>query len=541
MKRFYYTLLLTLVGSTSYGQFSSSVCGAGALPIQCAPNTVNLTSGYTNSGIIDPETENGTGCSSVGSDITAGTIYDYDGWFTTTADASGLVEVYAAIISGDPVIGLYSGPCSSPTLLSCDDDGGAGLDAYISQSGLTPGGTYWVRIWDYNGGTGTYEVTTNGGTPPANDDCASADGLTVNGSAVSGTTYCATVETSDWNDCESNTENNVWYTFTTSYDGDITVNFSSIDCFGSGAGIDVSVFYGNCSSFTSYGCTSVSAGSTGSITQFTGPAGTYYVMVDGDNSGGATSLCDFDVDVDFSADPCSAAGGGAPANDDCSSATSLVENGAPVAGTVYCATVETSDYDDCEANTENNVWYTFTASGNGNVNVNVFPNNCFTSNDELDVSVFSGSCGSFVGVTCGTVGSTLNTISFNANSGTTYYIMVDGANDGTTTSNCDFDIDIDFSLVCPTPGYTDITNGGTLLSANNPYDCDDQFYLRADLIGAAGGVLAPGIDILVDGNTFDAYTNAEFSITVYQDYGSGYVSVIDWPVGTFPNGPVGTV
>ncbi len=291
--------LLFSISLSSFGQFASTPCAAGGLTTACAANTVNLTSGFTNSGITNPATENGTGCSSIGSDITAGTIYDYDGWFTTTADASGVVDVYAAIITGDPVIGLYSGPCGSPTLLTCDDDGGAGLDAYINQTGLTPGGTYYVRIWDYFGGTGTYEVTTNGGTPPANDDCSAAAGLTVNAAPVTGTNYCATVETTDWDDCETNTENNVWYSFTTTVDGDITVNFTSVACFGSGAGVDVSVFYGNCASFASYGCSSVAASSTGSIPTFTGPAGTYYVMVDGDNSGGATSLCDFDVDVDF--------------------------------------------------------------------------------------------------------------------------------------------------------------------------------------------------------------------------------------------------
>ncbi|MCB9188359.1 MAG: gliding motility-associated C-terminal domain-containing protein [Flavobacteriales bacterium] len=284
---------------TSFGQFSSTPCSAGALPTACAANTINLTSGMTNSGVTNPATANGTGCSSVGSDITAGTIYDYDGWFTTVADASGVVDVYAAIITGDPVVGLYSGPCSSPTLLTCDDDGGAGLDAYINQTGLTPGGTYYVRVWDYNGGTGTYEVTTNGGTPPANDNCSAATGLTVNTAPVSGTNYCATVETSDWNDCESNTENNVWYSFTTTVEGDITVNFTAIDCFGSGIGIDFTLFSGTCGSLGSYDCSSVSASSTGSISVTTAPAGTYFVMVDGDNSGGATSLCDFDIDVDF--------------------------------------------------------------------------------------------------------------------------------------------------------------------------------------------------------------------------------------------------
>jgi gliding motility-associated-like protein len=286
-------------------QFSSTPCDAGALPVSCASNTVNLTSAFTNSGVINPSVENGVGCNSVGSNMTAGRIGNisgdnaYDGWFTTTADDLGVVDVYASIVTGDPVVGIYSGTCDALTLLTCDDDGGTGLDANATATGLTPGQTYWVRVWDYNGGTGTYSITSNDGTPPANDLCSAAESLTLNAVPISGTTYCATVSVGDYNDCENLTENNVWYSFTTTVQGEITVNFSSIDCFGSGQGIDVSVFYGDCSSAVSYGCTAVNAGNTGSISTFTGPAGTYFVMVDGNNSGGTTALCEFDVDVDF--------------------------------------------------------------------------------------------------------------------------------------------------------------------------------------------------------------------------------------------------
>jgi hypothetical protein len=307
------TIIAILSASVGFAQFTSVPCTAGPLPISCADNTINLTSTFTGSSVTDPSTENGVGCGSVGSDITAGTVYDYDGWFTTTADAAGVVDVYAAIVSGDPVVGIYSGPCGSPTLISCDDDGGTGLDANATASGLTPGGTYYVRVWDYFGGTGVYNITSNGGTPPANDDCSNAQGLTMNAAPVGGTNYCSTIEAGDWNDCESNTENNVWYSFTTTADGDIVVNFTSVDCFGSGAGVDVTVFAGNCASFSSYGCTSVAAGSAGSIPSFYGPAGTYYVMVDGNNSGGATALCEFNIDVDFTGCPANAGTNTSPA------------------------------------------------------------------------------------------------------------------------------------------------------------------------------------------------------------------------------------
>jgi len=161
------TIITLFSASIGFAQFASTPCASGPLPISCADNTINLTAAFTNSGVTNPTTENTIGCNSVGSDLTAGTVgnsggsQDYDGWFETTADAAGTVDVYAAIVTGDPVVGIYSGPCGSPTLLSCDDDGGTGLDANATATGLTPGEKYWVRVWDNAGGTGTYNITSN--------------------------------------------------------------------------------------------------------------------------------------------------------------------------------------------------------------------------------------------------------------------------------------------------------------------------------------------------------------------------------------------
>ena len=171
IRYFFITLFSLCAFSQLSAQLASTPCAAGSLPNACAPNTIVLTSAFTNSGVINPSTENGVGCFSVGSDITAGTIYDYDAWYTTLVDASGNVSVYAGIVTGDPVVGIYSGPnCSTLTLRSWDDDGGTGLDALATTSGLTPGATVWIRVWDYNGGTGTYTTTATGGVAPANDN-----------------------------------------------------------------------------------------------------------------------------------------------------------------------------------------------------------------------------------------------------------------------------------------------------------------------------------------------------------------------------------
>ncbi|MCB0380078.1 MAG: hypothetical protein KDD24_02395, partial [Flavobacteriales bacterium] len=307
LKLFITVCLGLLVSLQSYSQFASTPCAAGPLPNACAPNTINLTNAFTNSGVINPSTENGVGCNSIGSNITAGQIggsggsQAYDGWFTTTVDPSGNVSIYAA--GSDPVVGIYSGTCGSLTLVSCDDDGGTSLDALASATGLTPGATVWIRVWDYNGGTGTYTIAPSGGTPPVNDNCATPTNLTVNAAPIGGTDYCATVAATDWLDCEGNTEGNVWYTFTLSGTGQTTVNITNISCFGSGNGVDVTVMTGNCAAFTSVICQQ--AISSNSAINFAGVSGTtYYIMVDGDNAGGANSLCTFNIDVDLAAPVC---------------------------------------------------------------------------------------------------------------------------------------------------------------------------------------------------------------------------------------------
>src|SRR5688572_9642169 len=66
-----------------------------------------------------------------------------DVWFSAVVPASGNI-MFDANTGGitDGGMAVYSGPCSSPTLLGCDDDGSAnGLMPSLSFTGLTPGST----------------------------------------------------------------------------------------------------------------------------------------------------------------------------------------------------------------------------------------------------------------------------------------------------------------------------------------------------------------------------------------------------------------
>lgn len=134
-------------------------------------STPNVTAGCTNSG----DSKGGWG---------AGTR---DVWFKVTVPTSGKIAItqqpgYGAISDG--VIALYTGTCGALTQINCDDDGGPNCSSgclspsgnnmpVISQSGLTPGSTVYIRFWAYStasaGGNFGICVTTSD-----NDDCSTS-------------------------------------------------------------------------------------------------------------------------------------------------------------------------------------------------------------------------------------------------------------------------------------------------------------------------------------------------------------------------------
>lgn len=91
----------------------------------------------TDSGIADP------GC---------GAYAGGDAWFNLVVPSSGAVTVESSNNGGitDSGLALYTGTCGSLTLIECDNDDGDGNMSMISSSGLTPGSTIYVRIWEYN-------------------------------------------------------------------------------------------------------------------------------------------------------------------------------------------------------------------------------------------------------------------------------------------------------------------------------------------------------------------------------------------------------
>jgi len=128
-------------------------CAATSLSNNMMDFQSATTSGLSNSGIPDP------GC---------GSPTTQDAWFTVTAPPSG--DVYIATQAGtmnDAAMAIYEGPCFDPMLITCTEDdlcGNSDMPIYNFDD-LTPGTTYYIRIWGQFGQNGTFEIRVTDGQP----------------------------------------------------------------------------------------------------------------------------------------------------------------------------------------------------------------------------------------------------------------------------------------------------------------------------------------------------------------------------------------
>jgi hypothetical protein len=157
-----------------------------------------------------------------------------DVWFSVVAPASGTIvlETTAGTMT-DGGMALYSATACAGTftLIECDDDDGPGTMPSIFRTGLIPGTTYYVRMWDYAGGSGTFSICAyQPPPPPANDNPCGAIPLAVNTSCVN------TASTNAWatptasnpaTGCGEYTGGDVWYSFVAPANGALTIRMTA--------------------------------------------------------------------------------------------------------------------------------------------------------------------------------------------------------------------------------------------------------------------------------------------------------------------------
>jgi hypothetical protein len=241
--------------------------------------TVNATCVYTASSMAGATYQSNAnnfgaaGCGSAG---------EPDVWYKFVAPASGNVDISTtAGTTTDGVMEVYTANCAgSYSVIDCNDETATSSMPALNLTGLTSGTTYYIRFWDFWGGTGTFNICvkesedcTQGGD---NQTCGTSDPF------CTGTTYeyCNTTNTSDaFNDevpCSnveqdmssnpdnvSTSPNPAFYYLEVGTSGDIHIQIEQKDNFGNGIDVDF-LLYGPFGT-TGAACTSISADSTANL------------------------------------------------------------------------------------------------------------------------------------------------------------------------------------------------------------------------------------------------------------------------------------
>lgn len=136
--------------------------------------------------------------------------------FTTTVAGNYTIDTQTGTIT-DGGMSLYSGTCGSLTEVSCDDDSSPNGAMPMITSSLAAGTTYYVRVWKYSSGTGTFGICITLPPPaPANDNCATATTVTheANGSCTTITSTVSGATNSGIANCTGTADDDVWFKFT---------------------------------------------------------------------------------------------------------------------------------------------------------------------------------------------------------------------------------------------------------------------------------------------------------------------------------------
>ncbi len=335
-----------------------------------------------------------------------------DVWYQFTAVETSHVITLSNIESvlgyAGPIFEVFSGSCGTLTSISCSDYGTVKI-----LTGLTPGETYYIRVFDSEIGHIFFDICIgNFPPPPANDECTGAIALMVNpdmncGSKLSGSTVSAT--DSGITSCDGEPDDDVWYKFTATG----TSHVISLSNIGSVLGDSIpifEVFSGSCGTLSSMVCSNY-----GDSPVLTGliPGATYYIRVFGDLDGFVT----FDICIGTVPPP--------PVNDACSGA--LAATSFPYSYTQSDAAGATNNngfIETCASGGMNDgTWFTFTGNGNPfDISVTVPAGSTF----DPEMGVYSGSCDN---LTCevtmdeGAMGEG-ETVSVSTVAGTVYYVNV---------------------------------------------------------------------------------------------------------------------
>jgi hypothetical protein len=387
-------------------------------------------------GLVDGATftMNTTNAGTVGDPIpNCGTNTGKRVWFTFTPSGDGAVTIKTCGSAFGTSLEVFSGACDTLTPITCNT-GGCGAQSIVSFPG-TGGVTYLIMVSGIGNSGGSLRILASlGGPVPSNDLCSGAATLTA-GTTFSMNTSNATTAGDPNPTCATNTGKGVWFTFTPSADGPLTVR----TC-GSNYDTVLQLYTGGCGGLTSVACNDNSCGNQSAITFIAVRGTTYRIFVAGrDNTSG-----DLKIFIPL-----------LPPNDGCAGALALA-NGQTFSMSTAAATTDGDGTVSCADNIGKGVWFTYTPPVNGAITVNTLG-----SNFDTVLQVFTGSCGSLTPVACNDNGNCPNlqsVVNFPGTAGVTYLILAAGV-----TNSASGTLRIAASVGGPTP-TNDLCSGAIALT-----------------------------------------------------------------------------
>jgi len=452
--------------------FNICVTHTGPANDECA-NAISLTS---NTGCINTTGTLNLATANVATALgchLAGTYYDV--WYSFVAAATTQTVTLSSLGANitAPRLQMYTNACAALGAPVCGT-------TTITQTGLVIGTTYRIRVSNLGsdpsgGGTAaSFSIcVTHAGL--VNDLCGAATVLTSGPSCVNtaGTLVGATY--TPVTDCSGYAEVDVWYQFVAqSPNPTITLSGSSSNR------VRTQLFSGTCGSLTCL------TGNTGNATTQIINATcltvgqTYYVRVT--TSTGVTPTYDICV-----TDP---AANSAPANDNCSGATTItpVTTCGGIAGTLAGATVSSpSVSSSCSGTPGADVWYSFTAtSAFPTITLSSVGTNICTSYIQL----FSGACGTLTENAC-ISGTSLLPGGTGLTVGNTYYVRIYSPstyNPGATGWGFNICIQNPATTTIASVDYSKSYVNITKLATGGGVEPGDILEIRATFVVTAGAV-----------------------------------------------------
>lgn len=388
-------------------------CAATALTVNASCSNIAGTNvgAYPTAGIPAP---------------TCGTYTYSDVWFTMVAPASGHINVSTtAGTLTDAAMAVYSATACNGTFtqIGCNDNSnGANMPA-LDLTGLTPGQTYYARVWGNGELTGTFSICAydmpgdaacSAVALPVGTSCVNTASTNVGASQSGGTApSCGTF---------SSASDDVWFTFVAPSAGNVTLTSTA------GTMTDgVMAVYSatSCTGpLTELACNNNGGGMPNLAMTGLASGQTYYVRFWGNGSAtGTFNICAYDPTL-VNDNPCGAVA--LPVNTSCVN----------TAGTNVSATSTTGiPAPGCGNYSGGDVWFSFVAPASGAVGIG----SSSGSIGDGAMALYSATAcaGTFTLITCSddVVGLMPNITTSGLTAGATYYIRFWGYGGATGTFN----------------------------------------------------------------------------------------------------------